>query len=126
MKRCWIGVGFLLVLLMAGLAMSWIMEKIHSPIEENLNRAAASAMQGDWENSTRYFQRARDDWEAWDHFRSGFADHTPLEEISAGFLETEVYCATREAVDFAAHCRQLARKAAAVGDAHGLGWWNLF
>lgn len=126
MKRCWIGAIFLLVLLAASLATTWGMERIHSPIEQDLYQAAECAMLEDWENSTLFFRRARDAWEKWDHLRAGLADHTPVEEISAGFQGLEVYWAAQEKVDFAAHCRQAARKTAAVGEAHGLGWWNIF
>lgn len=126
MKRCWIGVGFLLVLLVISLTVTWVMDKIHAPIEQDLNRAAECAMQDDWEQGSRLFERARETWDRWEHVRFSFADHTPVEEISAGFRSLEVYCAAREDADFAAHCRELARKVAAVGEAHGLSWWNLF
>lgn len=126
MKRSWIGAAVLLVLLAVSLCVTWAMDAIHDPIEESLDQAARYALRGDWERSTRSFRKARDSWEKWDRFRSCFADHTPVEQISADFRELEVYCAARVPVEFAAHCRGLARKTAAVGEAHTLVWWNLF
>lgn len=126
MKRCWIGVGFLVVLLCTSLAVSWGMEKIHKPIEQELNRAAECALREDWKQGSRHFERAKESWDRWEHIRFSFADHNPVEEISAGFRGLEVYRAAREETDFAARCRELARKVAAVGEAHGISWWNLF
>lgn len=125
MKRCWIGAGFLLVLLIASLTVTCVMNRIHDPIEKSLNLAAEYAMQEDWKRGSQLFFQAKEDWDRWEHFRFSFADHTPVEEISAKFRGLEVYCAAREEEDFAAHCRELARKVAAVGEAHGISWWNI-
>lgn len=125
MKRTWIGVGILIVLLVLSLGVTWAMDRIHGPIESDLNRAAEFALLGNWEMSTRFFHRAQAGWEKWEHFRGCFADHTPVEEISAGFRSLEIYCLAREESDFAARARELARKTAAVGEAHGLSWWNV-
>lgn len=125
MKRCWIGAAFLLVLLVVSLGATWAMGEIHRPIEEDLNRAAELALAGDWEGGQKMFLQARDNWEKWEHFRACFADHTPAEEISAQFEALSVHCTIRELDDFAADCRSLARKAAAIGEAHGLTWWNM-
>lgn len=125
MKRCWIGAGFLAILLAASLTVTWVMNTLHRPIEEDLNRAAELAASEDWEESARCFYRAKESWDKWEHFRFSFADHTPVEEISAAFGSLEVYCAAREKTDFAARCRELARKTAAVGEAHGITWWNM-
>lgn len=126
MKRSWIGAAVLLALLIVALGVTWAMEKIHGPIEEDLNRAAVCAMEDQWAAGEALFRQAQARWEKWDHFRGCFADHTPVEEISAGFRAAEVYCLAREQADFAARCRELARKTAAVGEAHGVSWWNIF
>lgn len=125
MKRVWIGVGFLLALLALSLGATWAMEEIHEPIEDDLNRAAACAVEQDWHNADRLYRQAREGWEKWEHFRGCLADHTPIEEIAAGFQAAEVYRAAREDTDFAARCRELAKKVAAVGEAHGMSWWNV-
>lgn len=125
MKRCWIGAAFLLVLLIVSLLTTWAMEEIHEPMEENLEQAAESALLGDWKSASRAFREARDAWEEWAHFRACLADHTPIEEIEAAFASAQVYGLTRSKTSFAASCRELAKKAAAMGEAHGLGWWNI-
>lgn len=125
MKRVWIGAAFLLVLLVLGLGATWAMEAIHRPIGEDLDRAAVCAVRQDWEKADHFYRQATERWKKWEHFRGCLADHTPIEEVAAGFRAAEVYRAAREDTDFAARCRELAKKVAAVGEAHGLGWWNV-
>lgn len=125
MKRSWIGFFLLLVLLAGSIAVTWAMDRIHQPIEANLKQAAECAILGDWDNADRFFHRGQQQWEAWAHFRGCFADHSPIEEIEAGFALLKVYCDTRENAAFAADCCKLARQVAAVGEAHGLVWWNI-
>lgn len=126
MKRSWIGLIVLLVLLACSLLVTWAMDTIHDPIAEDLEQAAECALLGDWGNANRFCRRAAEAWEEWNHFRSCFADHTPVEEIQAELSAIEVYRAAQENVAFAAACAETAEKIEAVGDAHGLLWWNFF
>jgi len=125
MKRSWMGFFLLLALLALSIGATWAMTKIHAPIEFQLQQAARSALAGDWEEAERCSHQAREHWEKWDHFRAALADHTPVEEIDGEFAMLEVYCQTRETIAFAACCKELARKTAAVGEAHELVWENL-
>lgn len=125
MKRSWIGLVLLLVLLTAGLLTTWAMARIHEPIARNLEQAAQCVILGDWVNADKFSREARDSWEKWAHFRTCLADHSPVEEIDAGFGALEVYKTAQENVAFAASCMELARKIEAVGEAHGLLWWNV-
>lgn len=125
MKRSWIGFFLLLVLLGIGILATWGMTAVHEPIEAELNQAAQLVLQGNWEAGAARFRQAKDIWETWEHFRTCFADHTPVEEIDGEFAMLEYYCLLKEDAAFAAGCRSLARKTAAVGEAHELVWWNL-
>ena len=124
MKRSWFGFGILLVLLIAALLTTWAMDEIHEPIAGDLEQAAEYALLDDWENAELFYGRAAGKWEKWEHFRACFADHTPVEEISAAMAELEVYGIARENAAFAAACAETAEKVEAVGEAHGLVWWN--
>lgn len=126
MKRSWIGFFLLMVLLTGAAVSAFAMVCIHEPIEEDLKQASRCALLGDWDNADRYFQKAQGQWKRWEHLRTCFADHNPVEQIDGDFEALEVYCRTREDVAFAADCRELARKVAAVGEAHQLVWWNVF
>ena len=125
MKRSWFGFVILLVLLLGSTLSSRAMVGIHEPIGEKLQLSARCAMAGDWRRAEAVFRQAQESWEKSEHFRSCFADHTPVEEIDGDFELLQVYCASRETVSFSGGCLQLARQVAAVGEAHELVWWNL-
>ena len=125
MKRGWIGAGLLLVMLAGGLLVTWRMDKCHTAISQSLDAAADSALAGDWDSAGTLAQRAKRDWETGWNFSAAFADHEPMEDIDALFSQLGVYGSSRDAVSFAAVCTQLARQVEAMGDAHGLTWWNL-
>ena len=125
MKRSWIGFILLLVLLLGCVLVTMAMGRIHDPIEAQLLQAAQSAMEKNWDKAGDYFRAAQENWVEKEHFRTCFADHTPVEEIDADFEMLMVLCAARDTAAFAGGCRELARKVAAGGEAHELVWWNL-
>ena len=48
-----------------------------------------------------------------------------MEEIDGGFAQVKAYSQAGEPADFAAACAQTARRVEAMGQAHGLNWWNV-
>ena len=125
MKRCWIGVVCLVLLLMGGLYVDRVMGRSHAPVSQDLDRAAECAMADDWTGAEAFADRARENWEKNWHFSAAFADHEPMEEIDALFAQLLPYLLNQDAVSFSAVCRELARQVEAIGDAHNLNWWNL-
>lgn len=125
MKRSWFGLALLLVLLAGALLVTWTMERIHEPIARELEQAGACALAGQWHRAESLAEDAEVRWEKWAHFRGCFADHTPMEEIDGGFAQVKAYSQAGEPVDFAAACAQTARRVEAMGQAHGLNWWNV-
>ncbi len=125
MKRSWFGFFLLILLLFGSIWSTRIMDRIHRPIEGTLRQAAQCALGGNWEKAGSFFREAEESWKQWEHVRSCFADHTPVEEIDGDFELLKVFCAAREGASFAGGCLQLARQVAAVGEAHELVWWNL-
>lgn len=125
MKRGWIGLGLLLLLLAAGVLSAWAMVRWHSPLEQQLDLAAQYALASDWEQANRMVRDAENQWEKRWHPSAIFADHGPMEEIDALFAQLEVYEEEREALSFAALCKELSRELAAMGEAHVPNWWNL-
>jgi len=125
MKRSWMGAGLLLVLLAAGLLVTYIMGKIHEPVARDLTAAGEHALAGDWDRAKELCQKAADSWEETALLRSCFADHGPMEEIDACFAQLKIYARMKEETAFAAACAETARKAKAMGEAHGLVWENV-
>lgn len=125
MKRSWMGLILLLVLLAAGIGVTWTMDRIHEPVVRQLRQAAADAAIGDWDDAGQDLDQAKKQWETWEHVRACFSDHSPVEEISANLESLAVFCSAREETAFRAACLELAKQVEAIGDTHGLFWWNL-
>ena len=51
MKRSWIGLGLLLALLLASGLVTRLMDRMHQPIADHLEQAAALALEGHWEQA---------------------------------------------------------------------------
>lgn len=125
MKRSWAGLGILVFLLILSVMSTSFMVRTHEPIAADLHQAAQYALEGDWEQAERLQRSAEKNWSKTEDFRQFLADHTPVEEVEAGFQLLKVYCQTREAISFAACCADLSAKTAAVGEAHALHFRNL-
>ncbi len=125
MKRGWIGLGLLLVLLAGSIAVTCAMDSQHAPMARDLEAASDLALAGEWEKASALAEKTRAEWEEKWNFDAAFADHEPMEAIDGLFAQADVYARTREEISFAAVCAELARRLEAMGDAHGLTWWNL-
>ena len=126
MKRSWMGAGLLVILLAAGLTITWRMTRIHEPIAASLTAAGEAALAGDWEAAEFLCAGAERFWLDTRVFRACFADHEPMEEVEASFAQLKIFLRTKEATAFAAACGETAKKANAMGEAHALAWENFF
>lgn len=125
MKRIWIGIGLLAALLVLGLWVSDVMENSHQPGAEHLRRAAELAMEEEWGAAEALTRRAREKWkDAW-RYSAALADHEPMDQVDGLFAELEVYAQARDATAYSGTCAHLAELLEAMGNAHGLTWWNL-
>ncbi len=125
MKRLWIGVLILAVLLSGSLAISIAMARIHRPIAQDLELAAQEALDGHWSEALALAQQANDRWEKYHRFTAAFADHTPMDEMDTLLEELEVYAKQRENPHFSATCAHLYFMATAIAESHDISWWNL-
>ena len=124
MKRLWIGVGFLIVMLAIAIALSVLFDRIHTPLSGDMEEAAASAMAQDWEKATALTQQARADWMAYRELIAAVADHEPLEKMEYLLDQLQVYAQLRRTADFAATCVELSALAEAMLESQSLIWWN--
>lgn len=125
MKRLWIGIVILAVLLAGSIAISVAMSAIHDPIAADLELAAQKALQEDWDSALSLFRRANGRWEKYHDFTAAFADHTPMDEMDTLLEELEVYAHEQENPHFSATCAHLYFMAKAIAETHLLTWWNL-
>ena len=124
MKRLWIGVGFLVVMLTLAIFLTALFDRIHTPLSEDLQKAADLAMVQDWEKATALTRQARADWLEHRELIAAVADHEPLEKMEYLLGELEVYAQMRRTADFSAVCVELAALADAMLESQSLTWWN--
>ena len=125
MRRFWIGVIVLGVLLVAGAVIAWGMDAVHQPIARQLQQAGTAAMAEDWDTALQDAAAARERWKRCWRFTAAFADHTPMDEVDGLFAELDIYAQSREQEHFAATCAHLAKLAEAMAESHSATWWNL-
>lgn len=125
MKRFWMGVVILAVLLIGSGAICAAFSSIHRPIAAELEQAAQLALDGDWDNAFVCARWAGDRWEKYHRLTAAFADHTPMDEMDTLLKELEIYAQEKENPHFSATCSHLAFMATAIAESHLLTWWNL-
>ncbi|MBQ6996804.1 MAG: DUF4363 family protein [Oscillospiraceae bacterium] len=124
MRRLWIGVGFLIVMLAVAIALTVAFDRIHRPLSERLEEAASLAMAQEWEKATALTQRARADWEKYRELIAAVADHEPLEEMEKRLDLLTVYAQLHRTGDFSATCIEVSAMADAMLESQQLTWWN--
>lgn len=126
MTRFRIGLGLLAALLIVGIFTQFQLQRGQAPVAEALENAADFALAENWRNAKMEADKANTLWQKHWKLTAALADHQPLEDIDGLMAQLEVFAQQEEATDFAAACRDLARRVQAVADAHSLHWWNLF
>ena len=125
MKRIWIGIILLALLLGAGLWISNFMHQAHTPIAQDIRRAGTMALEERWSTAQAFSKRGQARWEKKRPVTAAIADHEPMEEIDALFAQLDTYAKTEDEVAYSALCAHLASLLEAVSQSHSLTWWNL-
>lgn len=125
MKRSKFGLWLLIGLLIVGIVCTWAIIRCNEPIVQMVRQAGDAALREDWETAETRMKEAKDLWERQFPFCAALADHEPMEVINGLFAQLEVYAKSRDPQNFAAVCAQLSQDTKAMGEAHGLNWWNL-
>ena len=125
MKRLWLGLGILAVLLAVSIAVTAGMDRVHERIAADLDAAQTAAETENWEQADALAQAAARKWQRARRFTAAVADHGPMDDVDRQFAALMAYGAARETADFTAACAELAVQTRAMGDSHALTWWNL-
>lgn len=124
MKKLWVAVAVLAVLLVLGIVSTIVMEQVHGELSEALEQAALLS-ETDWETANALADSARAKWEKSSHLIAALADHEPLEELDGLFAELAVYQRHADQRCFAAVCVRIASLAEMLQESHSPYWWNL-
>ena len=122
MKRCWLGGGLLLLLLLAGLWTSREMDVFCRSLSRDMARAAELA--GEDRNQAQLLaDRVQQRWESRRKLAAVLSDHAPMEQIEENFrlLNREA-----EEEDFRETCLRLSAQLDALGKGQRLSLENLF
>ena len=125
MKRIWIGVVLLGVLLLGGIGTGEFMEQAHIPVARDVQQAGELVLQGQWELAQALVKRGQDRWEEKWPVTAAIADHEPMDEIDALFAQLKTYAAAKEEIAYSAACAHLASLLEAMSHSHSCNWWNL-
>jgi len=125
MKRLWIGVGILLVLLALGIGTTVFAVRTHTGISQTLQQASEAALAGKWAEASSLSLDAKTKWESCRKETAAIADHEPMEEIDDLFSQMEVFLKTRQQIPLSACCASLSVLIEAIGEAHAINWWSL-
>lgn len=122
MKRIWIGIGLLSLLLALGILASRQMEQTHQQICDQLKQACETSQ---WEEAAALGESAQRQWSQNRHFTASLADHGDVDQIDGLFAQLEVYRRHEDSLSYAATCAYLSEAITALQEAHRLTWWNL-
>ena len=125
MKRIWIGIVLLGVLLIGGIGTGEFMEQAHDPVARDVRQAGEVVLRDQWELAQALVKRAQDRWEEKWPVTAAIADHEPMDEIDALFAQLETYEKTRDPAAYSAICAHLGSSLEALSQGYRCKWWNL-
>lgn len=125
MKRLWIGVVLLLVLLIAGITLTVSYDRTFRPLTQKMDEAAAAAVAGDWQLAAALSEEAGTAWSNLRNRIAAVADQSLLEEMDSLFAQMELMKRLQATNEFTILCCQLARLAEAFADSQSIQWWSL-
>ena len=125
MKRFWIGVAILAILLATGIGTTVFAVRTHTGIAEHLKQASEAALRGKWKEAKALSLDAKSKWESFRKITASIADYEPMEEIDDLFSQMEIYLLTHQQIPFSTCCASLGVLTEAIGEAHAISWWSL-
>ena len=125
MKRFWIGIAIMSILLLLGMGSSIAMDRIHTPIARHLEQAGEAAAAGHWQEAKILTTWAQNRWEKYWNLIACITDHEAMEDADAQFARLAVLERNRESIAFSAGCAGLAALFDALADVQDFNLWNL-
>ena len=125
MKRLWIGLGILAVLICLGIGVTRYTHGIQEAISEELAQARERAGEGRWEECVARANRAYGLWQRHHSCLAAITDHKPMEDAERLFSQLFIYLEIRDPAAFSACCAGLEVLMHAIGETQAISWWNL-
>lgn len=96
MKRLWISVGLLLLLLGGSLLNAWYAERLTDGMEERLRLSQALARQDRWEEALSVTREVYDQWQSLHFYLHSTMRHSDTDQILRGFRTVLEYLRLEE------------------------------
>lgn len=125
MKRLWIGVALLVLMLVGGIAMLLLSHNFYTRFSDTLEAAADAALSGNWSDAEKQAREATRQWQRYRRFLASFTDHEPVENVQQLLTRLELFQNAHLTVDFADACKSLAHLSEAIDESHNLKWWSV-
>lgn len=122
MKRIWIGLGLMGLLLGLGLLTARRMERVQTAVSHRLALAAQATQ---WEEATALSREAEAQWQQHRRFTAALANHNDMDEVDRLFAQLEVYRRRGDTLSHAGTCAYLSEAVTAIKEVHRFRWWNL-
>ncbi len=125
MKRLWIGILFLAVMLAGGAGIRLGMESLQQEISQQLDSASQQALEGELSQAKARAQEAQRLWEKYRDLVAAVTDHGPMEEMDTLFSQLPIFEKADSAMNYAAVCSELSMLMQAIGENQALHWWGV-
>lgn len=125
MKRLWIGVALLVVMLAGSVAMMLLSHRFYRNFSDTLESAADAALSENWSAAEALTRQATQQWQRHRRFLASFTDHEPVEDVQLLLSRLVLFQNAQLAVDFADTCKSLAHLSEAIDESHSLNWWSV-
>lgn len=125
MKRLWIGVALLVLMLVGSIGMLLLSHCFYSRFSDTLESAADAALSENWSDAEKLAQEATRQWQRYHRFLASFTDHEPVENVELLLTRLLLFQKAGLTVDFADACMSLAHLSEAINESHSLKWWSV-
>lgn len=125
MRRLWLGIGLLVILLILGICATVMVHSFHLSLSRQLAQAGSAAQAGDWEQAHLLISQARSSWTTHRNAIAAAVNHEPMEEIEEYFANLMVYYQQRDRLGVNLCCAALSAITEALGESQSINWWSL-
>ena len=125
MKRIWISLGILVLVLAGTLVHISGVRSVTGSITNRLDRAEAVVEQGDWEQARQLTQEAKEEWESVDTWFAIMLRVGDTDEVTTGFQEVMGFLQYEETAEYDSANGTLVEKVKHLYETERLSWTNL-
>ena len=125
MKRIWISLGILVLVLAGTLVHISGVRSVTGSITNRLDRAEAVVEQGDWEQARQLTREALEEWESVDTWFAIMLQVGDTDEVTTGFQEVMGFLQYEETAEYDSANGTLVEKVKHLYETERLSWTNL-